>query len=178
VGFCLVGNSCQSDNISVLILHIFVDDHINGPHVLSTIRPDPTKPNPKSGVVQMEWNLTGNLLLVRFGVFYKALSILRGFLSMSTPDNIPSAVYIFEFPVPPEIFTPRLRTVLLHSQPVLHARWNPVRKGNLALCCGNQSVYTWSDEWQGDSGEEEMAECIGVPASTSDFKGHYLPVIC
>ena len=45
-----------------------------------------------------------------------------------------------------------------------------MRKGNLALCCGNQSVYTWSDEWQGDSGEEEMAECIGVPASTSDSK--------
>lgn len=65
---------------------------------------------------------------------------------------------------------PRLRTVLLHTQPVLHARWNPARKGNLALCCGNQSVYTWSDEWQGDSGEEEMAECIGVPASKSDFK--------
>ena len=65
---------------------------------------------------------------------------------------------------------PRLRTVLLHTQPVLHARWNPVRKGNLALCCGNQSVYTWSDEWQGDSGEEEMAECIGVPASTSVLK--------
>jgi hypothetical protein len=29
-------------------------------------------------------------------------------------------------------------------------------------------VYTWSDEWQGESGEEEeMAECIGVPASRS-----------
>ena len=89
---------------------------------------------------------------------------------VSTPDNIPSAVYIFEFSVSPESFMPRLRTVLLHTQPVLHARWNPVRKGNLALCCGIQSVYIWSDEWQGDSGEEEMAECIGVPASTSDLK--------
>jgi hypothetical protein len=79
-------------------------------------------------------------------------------------------VYIFDFPVSPESFMPRLRTVLLHSQPVLHARWNPARKGNLALCCGNQSVYTWSDEWQGDSGDEEMAECIGVPASKSEFK--------
>jgi hypothetical protein len=138
--------------------------------VLSTIRADLTKPNPKSGVVQMEWNLTGSLLLVRFGVFYKALFFLCGSLSMSTPDNIPSAVYIFEFPVSPESFMPRLRTVLLHTQPILHARWNPVRKGNLALCCGIQSVYIWSDEWQGDSGEEEMAECIGVPASTSDLK--------
>ena len=89
---------------------------------------------------------------------------------MSTPDNIPSAVFIFEFPVPPESFLPRLRSVLLHTQPVLHARWNPVRKGSLALCCGIQSVCIWSDEWQGDSGEEEMAECIGVPASMFDFK--------
>lgn len=41
-----------------------------------------------------------------------------------------------------------------------------MRKGSLALCCGMQSVYIWSDEWHGDAGEEEeMAECIGVPAS-------------
>lgn len=61
---------------------------------------------------------------------------------------------------------PRLRTVLLHSLPVLHARWNPVRKGSLALCCGTQSVYTWSDEWVGEGGtEEDIAECIAVPAS-------------
>jgi hypothetical protein len=33
-------------------------------------------------------------------------------------------------------------------------------------------VYIWSDEWQGESGEEEeMAECIGVPASKS-FVSH------
>lgn len=29
-------------------------------------------------------------------------------------------------------------------------------------------MYIWSDEWQSESGEEEeMAECIGVPASKS-----------
>lgn len=34
------------------------------------------------------------------------------------------------------------------------------------MCCGTQSVYMWSDEWIGELGEdEEMAECIGVPAS-------------
>ncbi|KAF8167781.1 WD repeat-containing protein 8 [Crassisporium funariophilum] len=127
-------------------------DRLHGPHVLSAVRPDPAKPNPKSGVAQMHWNITGSLLLVR-------------------SDNIPSAVHIFSFPSARETFSPRLRTVLLHSQPVLHARWNPVRKGNLGLCCGNQSVYTWSDEWQGESGEdEEMAECIGVPAKKFDTK--------
>ena len=58
--------------------------------------------------------------------------------------------------------------MLIHSQPVVHVRWNPVRKGSLALCCGTQSIYTWSDEWHGESDDdqEEMAECIGVPAST------------
>jgi hypothetical protein len=56
----------------------------------------------------------------------------------------------------------------MHRQPVLQARWNPVRKGNLALCCGTRSVYTWSDEWTAEGGndeEEEMAECIAIPAS-------------
>lgn len=34
-------------------------------------------------------------------------------------------------------------------------------------------MYTWSDEWVSEGGddEEEMAECIGVPAS----KGHVHP---
>lgn len=80
-------------------------------------------------------------------------------------------VHIYDFPTT-QSFTPKLRTVLIHSQAVLHARWNPTRKGSLALCCGTQSVYTWSDEWVGEGGnEEEMAECIGVPASAS-FGNH------
>ncbi|KAJ3515271.1 hypothetical protein NLJ89_g1860 [Agrocybe chaxingu] len=112
------------------------------------------KPNPKSGVCQLDWNLSGSFLLVRF-------------------ENLPTAVYIYNFPSPGETSIPKLRTVLLHTQPVLRAKWNPARKGNLGLCCGLQSVYTWSDEWVGESGEpEEMAECIGVPAKkfeTKDF---------
>lgn len=29
-------------------------------------------------------------------------------------------------------------------------------------------MYTWSDEWSSEGGvDEEMAECIGVPASKS-----------
>ncbi|KAG6862416.1 hypothetical protein C0995_011856 [Termitomyces sp. Mi166 len=66
-------------------------------------------------------------------------------------------------------FSPRLRSVLLHAQPVQHVRWNPVRRGNLVLCCGSPSVYTWSNEWVGEGEEEEeMAECIGVPATAKD----------
>ncbi|KAF9455040.1 YVTN repeat-like/Quino protein amine dehydrogenase [Macrolepiota fuliginosa MF-IS2] len=117
-----------------------------GVHVLPLIRSDQTKPNPKSGTAQLEWNTTGDLLLVRF-------------------DNVPTAVHIFDFPSPQEVFVARLRSVLLHSHPVISSRWNPARKGSLVLCCGTQGVYTWSDEWVSESGEEEeMAECIGVPA--------------
>jgi hypothetical protein len=37
----------------------------------------------------------------------------------------------------------------------------------LALCSGSGSIYTWSDEWIGENGvEEDMAECIGVPANS------------
>lgn len=45
-----------------------------------------------------------------------------------------------------------------------------MRKGNLISCCGGQSLYTWSDEWVGDAEEEEeMAECVGIPASAWCF---------
>ncbi|KAF5355775.1 hypothetical protein D9756_004069 [Leucocoprinus leucothites] len=127
-------------------------ERLQGTQVLSLIRADQTKSNPKSGPVQLEWNNTGDLLLARF-------------------DNIPTAVHIFDFPSPQQEFVPRLRSVLIHSNPVLNARWNPVRKGSLVLCCGMQSVYVWSDEWVNEAGEEEeMAECIGVPAQKFEAK--------
>ena len=40
-----------------------------------------------------------------------------------------------------------------------------MRKGVLSLCTGGSSLYTWSDEWVGEDGEEEIAECVGIPAS-------------
>ncbi|KAJ7492739.1 quinon protein alcohol dehydrogenase-like superfamily [Mycena latifolia] len=129
-------------------------EQLQGPYSIVLQRVDQTKPSPKSGAVQLEWNKSGSLLLVRF-------------------ENSPTAVHIYDFFSPTQDFLPRLRTVLVHTGPVLHARWNPVRKGSMALCCGTQSMYTWSDEWLGDSGEEEMAECIGVPAknfATRDLK--------
>ncbi|KAH7912567.1 WD repeat-containing protein 8 [Hygrophoropsis aurantiaca] len=130
-------------------------ERIQGPQTISLLRADPGKPNPKSGAVQLSWNQTGTYLLVRF-------------------ENIPTMVHIYDFPSAAEPFVPRLRCVLQHARPVLHARWNPVRKGSLALCCGSSSIYTWSDEWVGEGGvEEDMAECIGVPAkkfSTRDLK--------
>ncbi|TFK30772.1 YVTN repeat-like/Quino protein amine dehydrogenase, partial [Coprinopsis marcescibilis] len=121
-------------------------EKLRGTQTLSIVRPDLSRPYPKSGVVQLEFNSTGDLLLVRF-------------------ENTPNTLHIFDFPTPDEQFFPRLRTVLIHSQPILHARWNPVRKGSLVLCCGTPSIYTWSDEWVGETGaQEDIAECIGVPA--------------
>ncbi|KAF8230672.1 WD repeat-containing protein 8 [Tricholoma matsutake] len=121
-------------------------ERMEGLRSLNLPRIDQAKPNPKSGTAQLEFNTTGSLLLVRF-------------------DNVPTVVHIYSFPSSRDSFTPKLRTVLLHSQAVAHVRWNPVRKGRLALCCGGQSVYTWSDEWSSEGGvDEEMAECIGVPA--------------
>lgn len=36
----------------------------------------------------------------------------------------------------------------------------------MAACCGGRAMYMWSDEWVGEDGvAEEMAECVGVPAS-------------
>lgn len=82
-------------------------------------------------------------------------------------DSVPNGVHIYDFPMPSEPFVPRLRCLLIHLKPVIRAQWNPIRKGSLVICCGTQSVFTWSDEWVGEGGDEEdMAECIGVPASS------------
>ncbi|KAG7099110.1 hypothetical protein E1B28_000983 [Marasmius oreades] len=133
-------------------------DKIRTPYTISITKPDHTKPNPKSGATQLEWNKTGTVLLVRF-------------------ENIPNAVHLFQFPSSEESFNPKLRSVLLHSQNVLHCRWNPVRPGSMIICCGNRGIYSWSDEWQNPSGEqEEVAECIGVPAKQFDTRDvHWAP---
>ena len=82
---------------------------------------------------------------------------------------MPHVIHLLSFPSPGEAFTPQLRSVLIHYQPVLHAQWNPIRKGNLAATCGGPALYTWSDEWVdeevGEVSEEEVAECVGIPAS-------------
>lgn len=119
---------------------------------LPTKKPDLSKPKPKIGTVQLEWNKTGSLLLARY-------------------ENAPTVVHIYEFPytLSKEINlnltdVPRLRSLLIQQQPVVQVCWNPVRAGVLSLCTGSSSLYTWSDEWVGDDGEEEMAECVGIPA--------------
>ncbi|KAL0951356.1 hypothetical protein HGRIS_008060 [Hohenbuehelia grisea] len=119
-------------------------DRVQGPTSIAVNRVDHSKAHPKAGTVQLDWNVTGSILMARF-------------------EQLPNAVYLYNFPSPAQAFAPTLRSVILLSQPVLHARWNPVRKGSLLICGGTGAMYTWSDEWIGENGEEEVAECIGVP---------------
>jgi hypothetical protein len=43
------------------------DEKLQGPHPLNVNRADSSKPYPKSGTVQLEFNKTGTVLLARFG---------------------------------------------------------------------------------------------------------------
>ncbi|KZS93138.1 WD repeat-containing protein 8 [Sistotremastrum niveocremeum HHB9708] len=114
--------------------------------VVPFVRRETGKPHPRTGVIQLDWNVDGTLLLVRL-------------------ENAPTSIYILHFPGPEEEFDPRLRSVLLHSQSILYAHWNPVRPGVLGISCGTGGLYTWSNEWMNDEGEEdEMAECVKIPA--------------
>lgn len=138
-----------------------LDERLQPPYSLPHSRPDFTKANPKAGAIQLTFNSTGSLLLARF-------------------ESSPTAVFLFSFPTlaeadqpstSPRVNVPKLRSVLLHTKPITAARWNPVRKGSLAVCSGSGGLYLWSDEWVGEgldsSGTEgeEVAECVGVPAS-------------
>ncbi|KAG8699340.1 hypothetical protein FRC09_006673 [Ceratobasidium sp. 395] len=115
---------------------------------LNITRRDGAKGLPKTGAAQLEWNLTGTMLLVRF-------------------ESISTALHICNFPAPDEPFKPRLRTVLLHGSAVTHACWNPVRAETLAVCCSRPGVYIWtaSNDWisEGGDADGEGAECMGVP---------------
>jgi hypothetical protein len=98
-----------------------------------------------------------------------------------TAESAPTAIHLYEFApvahespvstlVSPPGQAPRLATVLLHTRTITNAKWNPRRPGALAICCGIGALYTWSDEWIGEAGPEEMAECVGIPASRFDVR--------
>ncbi|KAI5122576.1 hypothetical protein M0805_004793 [Coniferiporia weirii] len=120
-------------------------------------RTDASKAYPKSGLVQLEWNTNGSLLLARY-------------------ESTPTVLFIYSFPSPSERFKPKLRSVLLHSGTVIRAHWNPVRSGALVVSCGGGGLYMWSNEWSssdpggGDEDEEEIAECIGIPAKNFQLR--------
>ncbi|KAI0694863.1 WD repeat-containing protein 8 [Cytidiella melzeri] len=130
-------------------------ERLQTPTTISISRPDLSKPYPKSGTVQLAFNTAGTYLLARF-------------------ESTPTMIHLFAFPAPGSrdpvdmrVTVPTLKSILIHTQPVVNAQWNPVRKGSLAACCSRGTMYLWSDEWVGEGGSgevEEVAECVGVPA--------------
>ncbi|KAH7108254.1 YVTN repeat-like/Quino protein amine dehydrogenase [Auriculariales sp. MPI-PUGE-AT-0066] len=120
-------------------------DRLALPISIPVDRPDMTKGPPKAGTVQLSWNLDGTLLLVRL-------------------DQAPTAAFIYSFPQLIQQSLVQLRTVLLFSQPISSASWNPVRSGRLCLTCDTSALYIWNDEWLGEDGVNEIAECIAIPA--------------
>jgi hypothetical protein len=50
---------------------VWTDERLHGPQSINMTRTDISKPNPKTGAVQLEWNKTGSLLLVRFGEAFR-----------------------------------------------------------------------------------------------------------
>ena len=183
--------------------HHPADERIQPPFTLPTsasqVRSKPTKPptrtnssrpaptsntssGPSSGTTQLAFNTSGTLLLVRSGAAPTAV-LLYDFPHAASPSSTSTRTSASAAP-PEKLGVPQLRTVLLHAQPVAAARWNPDpgRAGRLAVACGSQSVYLWSDEWVAEpgpratgeegegeegEGEEEVAECVGVPARES-----------
>lgn len=137
-----------------------LDERLRPPHSIGINRPDYSKSHPKSGVVQLSFNISGTLLLAQFESAPTAIFLYS--LPSASEQNVPTR---------PEVSpstSPKLRSVLIHASPVIAAKWNPVRKGNLVITCGSGSIYLWSDEWIKDeeTGEtEEVAECVGIPAS-------------
>ncbi|KAI1789913.1 WD repeat-containing protein 8 [Ganoderma leucocontextum] len=174
------------------------------PTTASQVRTRPTKPpgrstsarpgfasssssGPTSGTTQLAFNTSGTLLLVRSAASPTAVVLYDFPHSLSSQSRQPSSSTSAGVPnsSTAHIGVPQLRTVLLHTQPVTTARWNPdpSRAGRLAVACGTQSVYLWSDEWVAEpepdpaanrrrAGEPnpgvdvdtEVAECVGVPA--------------
>lgn len=148
-----------------MVCSFCTDDRAVGITSLNVTRRDGAKGLPKSGAAQIEWNLTGTMLLVRYGTFVRCSSecILNSLL-----ESTPTALHIYNFPAPDEPFKPCLKTVLLHATAVARASWNPVRPETLAVCCSRPGIYMWTanNEWISESVgelETEGAECIGVP---------------
>ncbi|KAE9408219.1 WD repeat-containing protein 8 [Gymnopus androsaceus JB14] len=124
--------------------------------------------NKKAGASQLEWNQTGSLLLVRFGEYFsRTLRIIL----IHQKRLHHASLHIYSFPEgtrSDDTFSCPLQTIILSSQPILQAHWNPTRRGSLAFCCGNRRISTFSNEWEGESGEEEeMVESIAIP--TEEF---------
>merc|ERR1719334_251437 len=77
--------------------------------------------NPKVGISRCEWSPSGELLA-------------------TINDNMPMTVWIWN------MSRLNLMSVLDHKDKVSSFKWSPVEKEErLAICCGNDKLYFWSD---------------------------------
>ena len=67
------------------------------------------------------------LTLIRKIHFYRATQDLL-IRDQASLESVSTSMHLFTFPRPGEVFSPRIRSVLLHSSPVMHVHWNPVRQ--------------------------------------------------
>src|ERR1700759_1710125 len=108
-------------NVSSWLIIPLADERMQGPTTIALHHIDTSKPGNKSGVAQLAWNTTGSLLFARFGQLIPAKPPRASLTTRYLLEWAPNVLYLYDFPSPQERFQPRLRSVLLHRQPVLHA---------------------------------------------------------
>lgn len=164
------------------------DDRITTPTTIGTKRSPASSDTQSGGIIQLEWNCTGSLLLVRWGVcvfvtarravVVRVTQILTNRLpcyficheSNNRTEHTSESIHIYSFPRAPAAaeFKPLLRTVIQHRTGIINARWNPVRSGSLVLCTmGSGALYLWQDSNSDWTNDAEVAECVGIPGSQS-----------
>ena len=55
--------------------------------------------------------------------------------------------------------TLKLKTVLVHMDPIKAAHWDPMGEHGLAICTGGAKVFFWSPQ-------SESAACVDVPSDS------------
>ncbi|PCH34697.1 YVTN repeat-like/Quino protein amine dehydrogenase [Wolfiporia cocos MD-104 SS10] len=166
-------------------LNLSPRDRFKPPPELHSAFNSNTRSIPASATDYLAWNSDGSMLLVRYAGAPTAVFLyVFSPRASHNPSSSSSRSSRTGRSKTVTSQSPKLRTVLVHAGIVACVRWNPVRKGSLAVCTGGGAVYLWSDEWvndgdgeqtQGEGGVNEgdgVAECVGVPAKR--FATHYL----
>ena len=88
------------------------------PVTVSSLKPDPEKPNPKLGVGTIAFSPDSRYVATK-------------------NDNMPNAVWIWD------VVNLRLSVLLLQVNPVREMKWDPLQS-RLAVCTSNNKLYLWS----------------------------------
>ncbi|KAH8925730.1 WD40 repeat-like protein [Atractiella rhizophila] len=105
-----------------------------------TVRPEPSKPNPKVGVSLLSWSCDGKWLASR-------------------NDNSPQSVYIFAFPLLSHGLDASLHTVINFSSRVRSFAWS-TSSPCLSISCGTAATFLWNLDQNNEHG---VMEGVGIP---------------